>query len=128
MIISGNAVRTLSPVGDWTLGGGTSSYLQGNSAIAQQINCGLLQFLGECFWDAGAGINWVGFLGSKNPAGLTLAISAVILNSPNVVGLADLPAYSLTDSTRLFSVNWAVNTIFSRNFRGSFLAPAGMAV
>lgn len=128
MRLQGNAVRSLSPLGDWTLGRGTAGYLQGNAAVAQQINSSLLIFLGEVFWAKNFGINWTGFLGSKNPAGLDLAISAVILNSPNVIGLAlPVPAFTLNDQGRLFTISWGVNTIFSRNFRGSVSAPQGLA-
>lgn len=119
MILQGNAVRSLSGTNDWTLGNGAAGYLQGNMAVRQQINCRVLQVLGECFWDLGSGINWFGFLSSKVPQALTLAIATVILNTPNVVGIASPTTFKLNDQTRAYSVQWAVNTVFSRNFQGS---------
>jgi len=118
MSLQGNIVRTLSAVKDWTYGNNLSGYLSGNSAIAQQINCRLLQFLGECFWDTNAGINWFGYLGGKNPGGLQLAIATVILNSYGVLGLNSL-SFTVNDETREFSINWDVTTVFSKSFPGS---------
>jgi hypothetical protein len=121
MILQGNAVRSWTALGDWTMGNGGAGYLQGNAAIRQQINARILQVLGECFFDLGAGINWFGFLSSKKPAALTLAIATVVLNTPNVVGLVAPVTFKLNDKTRAYSVQWNVQTIFSKSFQGSTL-------
>lgn len=114
----GNIVRTLSPVKDWTYGNNLSGYLQGNPAIGQQINCRLLQFLGECFWDTQAGIDWFGWLGGKNPVGLNLAISTVILNTTGVLKINTLD-FKVDVNTRRFSINWNVTTIYSKYYPGT---------
>lgn len=119
MAIQGNCVRTLSPAKDWTYGNNLGGYLTKNAAIAQQINCRLLQFLGECFWDVNAGIDWFGYLGGKNASGLNLAIATVILNTPGVLGFSTPPVFVLNDVTRTFSVNWKVNTTFSKSYPGT---------
>ena len=116
--IQGNAVRTLSPVHDWTYGNGLAGYLQGNAAIGQQIDCRLQLFLGEVFWATNEGIDWFGWLGGKNPAGLNLAISTVILNSYGVLGLNGNP-YVVNDVLRTFQVKWDVTTVFSKSFPGT---------
>lgn len=118
MSIQGNCVRTLTPAGDWTYGNNLSGYLINNDAIGQQIRCRLLQFLGECFWDTQAGINWIGYLGGKNAVGLNLAISTVVLNTQGVLGINTLD-FNVDPDTRLFSVNWNVTTVFSRYFPGT---------
>ena len=121
--LQGNIVRTLGPVQnlsqDWTLGNNLSAYLQGNDAIGQQINCRLLQILGECFFDTGAGIDWFGWLGGKNPAGLNLAIATVITNTPGVLKLNSTP-YVVDNQDRTFSVKWDVTTVFSKSLRVVF--------
>ena len=114
--VQGNIVRTLTPAGDWTFG--NPGYLQGNNAIGQQIRCRLLQFLGECFWDTQAGIDWIGWLGGKNANGLNLAISTVVLNTKGVTGINTLN-FTVDPDTRAFSINWNVTTVFSRYFPGS---------
>ncbi|HVN66752.1 MAG TPA: hypothetical protein VMT55_00140 [Candidatus Sulfotelmatobacter sp.] len=123
MILQGNAVRALTTGHDWTMGNGSAGYLQGNQAIAQQLDCRILQILGECFWDAGAGINWYGFLSSKAPQGLSLAIQAVILNTVNVLGINQPATFTLNPQTRLFSVDWDVITIYSKSFTGTTQQP-----
>ena len=116
--LQGNIVRGLSPTGDFTYGTGLSGYLQGNAAIGQQIGCRLKQFLGECFWDLGAGIDWFGWLGGKNSIGLNLAINTVILNTPGVLMLNG-SGFDADPVTREFSVKWNVTTIYSRFFPGN---------
>jgi len=117
MILQGNAVRTLTGAHDWTYGNGSSDYIQQNAAVAQQIDCRVLQVLTECFWDIGAGINWYGFLSSKNPQGLALALQSVILNTTNVTGVNSL-SFTVNPQTRQFSVSWDVSTVFSQSVAG----------
>lgn len=118
MSLQGNIVRTLSPVRDWTYGNNLAGYLQENNAIGQQISCRLLQLLGECFWDTQSGIDWYGWLGGKNPTGLSLAISTVILNTVGVRGINSMN-FKVDPVTRKFTVNWNVTTVFSKYFPGS---------
>lgn len=123
MSLQGNAVRVLTPTHDWTMGNGSAGYLQGNAAVGQQVNCRILQILGECFWDAGAGIAWYQWLGSKSPTGLALAIQTVIRNSINVTGInLPTPVFSVDPGTRAFTVNWNVQTVFTKSFSGSVAA------
>lgn len=123
--LQGNIVRTLTPVGDWTYGNNLSGYLQGNDAIRQQISCRLQQFIGECFWDTQAGIDWFSWLGGKNPAGLNLAINAVILNTTGVLALNG-SGFTADPVTRKFTVQWNVTTVFSRYFPGTSTLNVGV--
>jgi hypothetical protein len=106
-------VRALNPAtGDWTYGSGQNNYLQANAAVAQTISCRLLSFLGDCFFDTSAGLDWFNFLGgSKSELALQLAINAVILNTDNVTGIVNT-AINLIHSTRAFSVSYTVTTTF----------------
>jgi hypothetical protein len=125
MTLQGNAVRALNPQHDWTMGNGSAGYLQGNAAIAQQVNCRILQILGECFWDATAGIAWFQWLSSKSPGGLALAIQTVINNSVNVVGInLPTPVFALNPNTRAFTITWNIQTVFTKSFSGSVTAPS----
>lgn len=116
--LQGNIVRALSPVHDWTLGTGLAGYLQGNAAIAQQIDCNLQLFLGEVFWAQQVGIDWFTWLGGKNPVGLNLAIATVILNTFGVQELNGNP-FVVNDELRTFLVKWNVQTVFSKSFSGT---------
>lgn len=105
-------VRALDASGDWTFGQGRNNYLNGNAAVVQDINTRLNSLLGDCFFDLGAGIDWLNLLGQTNQLALNLAISAMILNTNNVTGLLQL-ATNLSRTTRAFSVAYRVQTIYS---------------
>jgi hypothetical protein len=103
--------RAINSTNDWTFGSGFSNYVYNNAAIAQNINTRLASFLGNCFFDLGAGINWFFFLGSiGQELALNLAISTTILQTPGVTALAQL---SNTLIDRNFTVNYSVLTIYS---------------
>jgi len=105
-------VRALDGDHDWTFGQGLNNYLKDQNAVAQDINTRLNSFLGDCFFDQGAGINWFGFIGSKESLALNLAISAVILNTLNVLSINQL--YVRLTAQRAFSVAYDVQTSFSQ--------------
>ncbi len=105
-------VRALDINGDWTFGKGQNNYKKRNQATAQIINSRLNSFLGDCFFDLGAGIDWFTFLGSKNQIGLNLAISSTILNTPDVTGILQVFS-NLNHVTRKFTVSYKVTTTYS---------------
>lgn len=117
-------VRSLDENGDWTFGAGINNYKRANLAVAQCLQTRLSSFIGNCFFDMGAGINWFGYLGGKgsnNTIQLSLALSAVILNTPNVnqngmaspavLGIKQL-GFNVTTS-RGFSITYQVQTVYS---------------
>ncbi len=123
-------VRAIDINHDWLFGKGQNDYVVNNSAVAQSINTRLNSFLGDCFFDNGAGIDWLTFCGgSKNQTALNLAIGAVILNTPDengnqcVTGILQL-SVSLNETTRAFTINYVVQTIFS-TVRGTFVFDLG---
>lgn len=105
-------VRALDSNGDWTFGKGQNDYLSGNRAVSQKIKTRLMSFLGDCFFDLGAGVDWFTYLGSKDQLALNLAISAVILNTTDVTGIQQLSAV-LEPSNRKFTVQYRVQTVYS---------------
>lgn len=112
MTIQVEIVRALNSNHDWTFGASLNDYLQGNAAIAQTINTRLSSFLGNCFFDLQTGIDWFNLLGSiGNEVTLNLAISTLILNTPNVTGILQLSISLPTN--RNFSVSYQVQTIYS---------------
>lgn len=104
-------VRALDENHDWLFGKGQNDYLIANAAIVQNINTRLSSFLGDCFFDQGAGIDWFNLLGAKDQTTLNLSISAVILNTQNVTGILQLSAD--LSSARVFTVRYKVQTTFS---------------
>lgn len=104
-------VRAINTQGDWTFGQSLNNYLSANMAIQQSIKTRLLSFLGDCFFDVLAGINWFNLLGSKNQTALNLSVSAIILNTQNVTGILQL-SISLTQN-RNFTINYNAQTVYS---------------
>ncbi len=115
-------VRQIDVDHDWLFGKGQNDYVRGNAAIVQTINTRLNSFLGDCFFDIGAGIDWFNLLGSKDQTALNLAISAVIdpyiagirvgQNTPGVVRLVQLSTN--LNTARRFTVTYQVDTVYSR--------------
>ena len=103
-------VRANDITGDWTFGAGKNNYLSANAAVAQLISTRLSSFLGDCFFATSEGIDWFNLLGAKNETSLTLAISTVILNTPNVIRLEQV-ALSL-DANRVLTVTYNATTAF----------------
>lgn len=104
-------VRALDADGDWTFGKGKNNYLRGVRATQQNLATRLRSFLGDCFFDTGAGIDWFNLLGSKNLLKLQLDISAVILNTQEVTGLVEDSLF--LDTKRVMDLRYSVNTIYS---------------
>lgn len=104
-------VRALDPIHDWTFGKGKNDYLQFIKAIRQNLDTRLNEFLGDCFFNEGAGIDWFGFNGGKDEIGLNLAISSVILNTEGVTGIIQLSIN--LDVVRRLTVIYRVQTVYS---------------
>ncbi len=105
-------VRAIDQNHDWLFGKGQNDYRRNLSAVVQNINTRLSSFLGDCFFDNAAGIDWFNLLGGKDQLALNLAISAVILNTENVTGIFQL---SLTLNVRRnFEIRYVVQTTYSR--------------
>lgn len=122
-------VRGLDAVGDWTFGSSLSNYKTGNDAIGQNIQTRVSSFLGNCFFDLGAGIDWFSFLsGSKSTLALQLAIQAVIINTNKfgaaVTGILQL-SLDLNVENRLFSGSTKVQTTYSTTTAIFSYAPGG---
>lgn len=115
-------VRQLDDNGDWTFGSGKNNYLVNNAAVAQNIATRLRSFLGDAFFDLSAGIDWFNLLGSKNERALLLAISTVIRNTDQVIGILELSAR--LDQNRNITVVYNVQTTFS-NVNNSFVFNLG---
>lgn len=106
-------VRALDAVHDWEYGKGQNNYKRGNAAVTQNIDTRLNSFLGDCFFDTGAGLDWFTYLSSKDRLSLNLAVSAVILNTQDVTGIRQL-FITLDPVTRLVTIAYRVQTTYSQ--------------
>jgi hypothetical protein len=104
-------MRKLDENGDFTFGAGKNNFLTGVLAIEQSIETRLLSFLGDCFFDVAAGIDWFNLLGSKNQTALNLSVSTIILNTPGVTGILQLSI--VLDTNRNLTITYNASTIYS---------------
>lgn len=93
---------------DWLFGKGQNDYKRGNDALVQVIRTRLLMFLGDCFFATDQGVNWFNLLGGKDEVAINLAVSAVILNTPNVTSLTQLSIN--LDSSRLLAIVYSITS------------------
>lgn len=97
--------RNLTSDGDWCFGKGRNSFLMNDSALMMNIRTRLLSFLGDCFFDEEAGIDWWNLLGGKDLRSLLASVQRVVLRSTQVKRIVDLD-YTLNN--RVFSIRLSV--------------------
>lgn len=103
-------VRAIDGAHDWLFGKGQNDYMRGREACMQNINTRLYEFLGDCFFNNGAGIDWFNLIGGKDQISLNLAISAIILNTQDVTGINQL--FVRLSETRNFQVSYEAVTSY----------------
>tara|TARA_Y100001963_G_scaffold17759_1_gene21922 strand:- start:19761 stop:20111 length:351 start_codon:yes stop_codon:yes gene_type:complete len=102
-------VRAIDQNNDWTFGKGKNNYKFGVAEIAQNIKTRLQSFLGDCFFETNAGIDWFNLLGSKSVLKLRLQVSAVILNTKDVDEVIEVSFEAI--EKRKLVIQYKVNTI-----------------
>lgn len=106
--------RTLDDNHDWQWGAGNQSYATGNKAIGLNIKTRILSWVGDCFFDQTAGIDWWNRLGSKNQRQLLeLDLRRIILQSEGVVGIN---SFDVVVTGRKFSATYNINTVYSKEY------------
>lgn len=113
--------RSLTPTGDWTFGAGVQNYLRDEPAVELNIQTRLKSFLGDCFWAVEFGVDWWNLLGARNPqaqAAILIATRTMIASSYGVVRINSVTA-STDRTTRLLTINYNIDTIFTRSVAGS---------
>jgi hypothetical protein len=109
--------RNLDANGDWTFGNGLANYVGGNAAIGLNIRTRIYSWLGDCFFDQQAGIDWWNRLGSRNQKTLLdMDLRRIIAQSENVTALVSFA--SVLDG-RAYRATYSVNTIYSKSFTDS---------
>jgi len=111
--------RNLTFSGDWMFGQGNNNYLTGNAAIALNIQTALKTFLGDAFWQANFGVDWINLLGNKNTeASILSQTRAIIASCYGVVQITNV-AYNLNNITRQLTLTYNISTIYSSSVTSS---------
>lgn len=103
-------VRALDANHDWTFGAGKNNYLSGADAVTQNIDTRLNSFLGDCFFDTQAGIDWFNLNGGKSKLAILLAVTAQIQNTQYVTQILELSVN--VNNTRNITIVYSANTAF----------------
>lgn len=106
---------------DWTFGKGQQNYKLDEDAIAQNVQTRIMSFLGDCFFDTTAGIDWWNLLGRGTEQELLRSIQLVILGTEGVVGINSVDFYN---QDRKLNVTYDIQTIFSSSYVGNLTTTA----
>lgn len=111
--------RNLDDDGDWEFGRGKQDMTTGNKAIGLNIKTRLYSWVGDCFFDLPAGIDWNNRIGSKGQRTLLeFDLRRVILQSEGVTGIVSVDT---TLENREFRGDYVVNTVFTQEYRDTIL-------
>ncbi len=105
-------IRGLDNGGDWVFGNGLNAYKVQQDAIMQNIQTKILEWVGDCFFNQLAGIDWINRFGFNQKEVLRQELTSLILSCYGVVNLIELNV-DLQD--RNFTTQYSIETIFSQN-------------
>lgn len=107
-------IRSIDSNHDWNFGQGQQNYLTGLNAINENNQTRLLEFLGDCFFNLQAGIDWfrlLGTPGTKNE--IMLTVRAKLLASFGVTGVNKVSSIL---SGRGLNLSYNINTQYTSQF------------
>lgn len=109
--------RGLDEKRDWQFGAGKQNYVDKNKAIGLNIKTRILSWVGDCFFNQAAGIDWNNRLGTLGQRRLLEAdLRRIILKSEGVTGINSI---DIVVNGRDFSASYSVNTVYSKEYRDS---------
>lgn len=117
--------RGLDIDGDWQLGSGLQSYVSDQDATAADIGTRLKVFLGECFFALDFGVDWWNLLGARGVQAeqdIVLQCRQMISSCQDVTRINSVVAVEDRD-TRALSLEYNVDTVYSRNSNGEVVLP-----
>ncbi len=118
-------IRKVDGENDWEFGKGLASYAQDEQAVEENIKTRVLSWLGDCFFDLTTGVDWKSLLDIGQQDELLDAVKAVILQSYGVVAVLSVRGV-FNGNTRLFSITYNAQTIYSPDFQATIQQAAGV--
>lgn len=101
--------------GDATFGQGVQNFLDGQNAIAENIETNLYCFLRDCYFDIKKGVDWLRFFSVPTQSQeILLSVRGNILLSFGVVSINSL---SVSVNNRKIIINANINTIYTSQFQ-----------
>ena len=119
-------IRKIDAEGDWMWGKGMSSYAVDEAAIEQNVKTRILSWVGDCFFDMQAGIDYKNRIDVRQQQALADDIRALILQSFGVWGAGSVDV-NFVGNTRAITIGYnAVETIFGEAFSDAILQDSGV--
>lgn len=109
-------VRAITSDGEWTFGKGKQGYRLDEDAIGQNVKTRIMSFLGDCFFDTKAGIDWWNLLEFGKRDDLLRSIQLTILGTDGVVAINNVDFYI---QNRKLVVTYDIKTVFSSSYSGN---------
>lgn len=106
-------IRCIDSDGDWAFGNGKSAYKANLLALSQNLKTKIQEWVGDCFFDNDAGIDWNNRLANRSQAKpLQNEIKSLMVKVDGVTDVVslDLNFSSLTRNLRL---DYSIKTIFT---------------
>lgn len=105
-------IRTIDQEGDWTFGNGRGSYRSNLLGLIQNLETRLKEWVGDCFFNTGGGIDWYNRIGSNNKKELQEDVKVLILQTKDVTGIEDL-SLDYNNTSRNLNLTYSITTIYS---------------
>lgn len=102
--------------GDWVFGTGRNAYVQENQEIGLNIETRLLSFLGDCFFDTEAGLDWFNLLDYRYQGKLENMVQDTIIKTPGVTGINSVDV--VVGANRQIRITYDIQTIYSSSYTG----------
>jgi len=111
--------RGLDQNRDWCFGQGLSSYATGSAAVLLNVQTAVQTFLGDAFWAADFGIDWLNLLGTKGTQDAIVARTRSVIAACEGVTAINSATSSLNRTTRTLSLQFNISTVYSENTSGT---------
>ena len=108
-------IRLLDEDHDFVFGGGKQSYAKDLPALLLNLETRVLSWVGDCFFDLDAGIDWMNLLEYNTQNQLESSIKNIAFRT---VGVTKVNEISITlDNTRTADVELSIDTLFGSNIQ-----------
>lgn len=114
--------RNLDTLNDWTWGKGLQDYSTDAAAVRLDLATRLRSWVGDCFFDMGAGIDWKNLLDFGQVGPLKNAIKSLVIKTAGVLNIRNL---EVVMSGRDADVTFDVDSIYGTNVSSVISITAG---
>jgi len=107
--------RLLDADHDWIFGGGKQSYAKDLQSLMLDLETRILSWVGDCFFDLDAGIDWMNLLEYNTQNQLKSSIKNIAFRTTGVIKVNSV-SISI-DNTRTADIDLSVDTVFGSNIQ-----------